>query len=99
MLTIKFIDPESNYEELVFTAEKFSVERRSDGFRQFLAFDDNRDDYKATWCGDVAGEFAGVFKKIIYVMNEQGATVATYRFHEPDFERGPSTQMPPSIAA
>jgi len=80
MFTIKHEDANGNTS--LIQAKWFTSERRSDGFTQFLAFNEHRGDYEATWCAD---ENTAPSSDAIYVMNEKGATVSVHRFNQPSF--------------
>jgi hypothetical protein len=85
MFTIKHVNLAGD--EFLVEAKQFLRERRSDGFIQYLAFDDNRHDYIASWCGDEHHErLRGTLDRhVLYVMNRFGSTVATHSFVNPDF--------------
>lgn len=80
MFTIKHEDGEGNTS--LVQAKWFASEKRGDGKTQFLAYNEFRDDYVATWCGDMNCAPAS---DALYVMNERGATVAVHRFNRPSF--------------
>lgn len=88
MFTIKHIDKCGD--ERMVECHRFTKERRSDGFAQFMALDlfPNPGEYIETWCGD-DGPSNDLSCHTIYVMNRFGATVATHRFGDPDFSRDP----------
>ncbi len=84
MFTVKHVNYDDHTEQLA-AGEYFLRERRKDGFTQFT-IGKSRDDYSMTWCGDERNcEYA--VTNILYVMNEQGSTVARYNFHTPTFDK------------
>ncbi len=96
MFTIKHVDGKGGTS--LVQAKWFTSERRSDGLTQFLAFDETRADYTATWC---ASENTGPASDALYVMNESGSTVAVHRFNQPNFGRGQAgeAQADPALLA
>lgn len=99
MFTVKHINSDGN--ENMVECHQFVRERRSDGFTQFLAYGENPlpCEYIATWCGDEDAR-GGLLEnqQTIYVMNRFGATVATYRFKQPDFSAPLMAQSDPELA-
>lgn len=88
MLTIKHVAADGT--EGLVECHSFTREQRSDGFIQYMAFAERPlpNDYIGTWCGDEERRTSDTFlDQTIYVMNQHGATVATYRFRQPDFSR------------
>lgn len=88
MFTIKHID--NHGVEFLVQAKRFVVERRPDGFMQYLAFDEVRHDYIASWCGDNRGD--SLFDQTIFVMNDKGSTVAVHSFNKPNFDANTSDE-------
>lgn len=94
MFTIKHIDTRGN--EAVIECERFSTERRTDGFMQYLALgavNEPPDSYIATWCGDDNRDCCDPSWHTLYVMNRFGSTVATHTFRKPNFERNDTAKM------
>lgn len=86
MFTIKHIAADGT--EGLVQCNTFARERRDDGFTQFMAYGENPmpGEYIASWCGDEEQRTSDLLnRQTIYVMNRFGATVATYRFNQPDF--------------
>lgn len=90
MFTIKHINPRG--EERLVECDRFAVERRSDGFAQYMAYGPVSldGDYIATWCGDDSNSRTLVDRHALYVMNRHGTTVSTHVFGEPDHSNVPA---------
>jgi len=93
MFTIKHIAADGN--EHMVECHRFARERRSEGFTQFMAYPENPVpmEYIASWCGDERVADRLECDQTIYVMNRFGATVATYRFKQPDLSVGQPTDI------
>lgn len=91
MLTIKYVDMNTG-EELVKSAFTVRADRCEDGRRRVLVYQDipgSEGDGQDIYCGPGPVKHDGGrlnAAAFLYVMNEQGATVASYKFEESNVE-------------